>query len=107
MNSLLLGLNFLIPVMSEIKFINSIVSMKIDKRFYNIPIIKEDSSNIVFMATDDFYAGSGLITCFCTSLILDSNYFDVPQKYKALLGSSAIFLQPGTCKKQKNREKLK
>ena len=55
---------------------------------------------------EDFYAGLSLITCFCTSLILDSNYFDVPQKYKALLGSSAIFLQPGTCKKQKNREKV-
>ena len=30
-NSLLLGLNFLIPVMSEIKFVTSIVNMKIDK----------------------------------------------------------------------------
>ena len=105
-NSLLLGLNFLIPVMSEIKFVTSIVNMKIDKRFYNVPFIQEDSTNIFFMATDDFTAGSGLLTCFCNSLILESNYYDVPHQYKYLLGSNVIFLQPGSCKKRKNKENL-
>ena len=101
MNSLLLGLNFLIPSMSEIKLVSNLVNMIIDKRKYCVPLIGEDSANILFIANEDFTAGFGLLTCYSNSLILESNYYNVPSEYQSLLGSNVIFLQPGSFKKRK------
>ena len=63
LESILLGLNFLVPALSEIKFKDMTISLRIDRMFYKIPFINEECAKVYFVATDDFQSGAGMIMC--------------------------------------------
>ena len=50
-------------------------------------------------------AGSGMILCHCSGLISEDNFYSVPDIFQDMLGSSVIHLQPGSMRKQLNKEK--
>ena len=106
LEGILLGLNFLIPALSEIEFKHMSMSLKIEKRFYKIPLVDDNCKKIYFSATEDVMAGSNMILCQCSSLILENNFYTVPDIYRDMLGSAVIHLQPGSVRKQANKEKF-
>ena len=88
LEGILLGLNFLVPALSEIKFKDMTISLKIDKMFYKIPFVNEECTKVYFMATDYFQSGAGMLMCHCSDLITEANYYSVPEDFQSMLGSS-------------------
>ena len=103
LEGILLGLNFLVPSLSEIKFKDMSISLRIEKTFHKIPFVNENCTKVYFTATEDFMAGSGMILCHCSGLISEDNFYSVPDIFKDMLGSSVIHLQPGSMRKQLNK----
>ena len=100
LENLLLGLNFLIPSVSVIEFKFMTMSLRLEKRFYKLALVDESCKKIYFSATEDGAAGSNMIICKCSNLILENGFYTVPDLYKNMLGSASIFLQPGSARKQ-------
>ena len=81
------------------------ISLKIEKMFYKIPFVNENCSKVYFTAIEDFQSGTGMLMCHCSDLISEDNYYSVPDVFQDMLGSSIIHLQPGSMRKQLNKEK--
>ena len=60
LNSILLGLNFLVPFVSEIWLNNHIIKVKLDKYNHVIPLV-EENHKITFREKEAFSAGAGIV----------------------------------------------
>ena len=83
--------------------ISNFIHVHIDKCKYSVPLI-EENHKVIFKAKEAFTAGVGLMQCYSSTFILESNYYRVPKEYQTLLGSEMIQLQPGSIKRKKNQE---
>ena len=75
------------------------MSLRLEKRFYKLALVDESCKKIYFSATEDGAAGSNMIICKCSSIIVEDGFYTVPDLYKNMLGSASIFLQPGSARK--------
>ena len=99
MECLLLGLNFLMPHVSEIFLSKYQIRLKANKALHVVPLNNENKK-LVFKAKESFQAGAGIITCYPCSFVCAATVYDVPTEFQQLLGMSQIVLSPGSIRKQ-------
>ena len=95
---LLLGLNFLLPNVSEIWLGKHQIKLKINKLFHIIRLNK-DNQKLIFRAKESFEVGACLIQCSPSSFVFAASVYNVPIQYQQLLGMTRIKLTSGSIKK--------
>ena len=99
LENLLLGLNFIIPSAAVIEFKYMTMCLKFGKRFHKLTLLDESKMKVYFYATEDGAAGTNMVICRCSRIILEDGFYKVPDLYQQMLGSDNIFLQPGSARK--------
>ena len=99
LENLLLGLNFIIPTAAVIEFRYMTLCLKLEKKFHKLSLVDESNKKIYFYATEDGTAGVNTIICKCSEIIVGNGMYIVPELFRNMLGSTSIFLQPGSARK--------
>ena len=83
-----------------------LIKLLINKSLYVIPLNNE-KQKLVFKAKEHFQAGVGIITCYPSTFVCTEKFYNVPSKYRKLLGMSKIVLNPGSIRRNSQQSAFK